>query len=237
MRWRQMVRVCTLVLIAGLVAVIVVLHDKDTVILTVITFVLLLFLPSKRAWLGIIGLAVLFADVAFFTGSAAYSNVKAHEKLTSIAPPAAFAALSVLGAVTALVALVRYRSKAKGTGAPLGLAAVAVVAFAGVLVASLVAGTNGNRPQPGDAVIHAKNTAFSTKTLTARSKAGEVTVFASNADFFWHTFTVDSLHVDLRVPEGGHRRLTFAAKPGRYKFRCAVPGHALAGMKGTLVVR
>jgi len=51
MHWRQTARILTLLLIAGLVAVIVTIHDKDAVLLTVVTFVLLLFLPrSGRGW-------------------------------------------------------------------------------------------------------------------------------------------------------------------------------------------
>src|SRR5207253_4399773 len=84
MRWRQALRVFTLLLIAGLIVVIVLIHDKDVVALTVITFVLLLFLPSKRAWVGVIGLTLLFADVLFFTGAAALSNIRHHETLTTV---------------------------------------------------------------------------------------------------------------------------------------------------------
>jgi plastocyanin len=244
MRWRQALRVLTLLLIAGLVAVILVLHDKDAVILAVITFVLLLFLPSKRAWVGVTGLTVLFADVLFFTGSAALSNIRHHEKLTSVAPPVAFAALSIVGVLAGLVALVRYRSTAKGARGPLVVGVMGVLVFGAALVTSAVAGTDGGRSRTGDIRLLAQNTKFSPKTLRFTAAGGKVqlastakvTVFVTNKDFFWHTFTVDALHVDLRVPEGGHRRVTFDAAPGNYKFTCAVPGHTQAGMKGTLVV-
>ena len=236
MRWRQALRVLTLLLIAGLVAVIVVIHDKDAVILLVITFILLLFLPSKRAWVGVTALTVLFADVLFFTGSAAISNIRHHERLVSVAPPAAFAAVSVAGVLAGLFALVRYRSTAKG-GATVAFGILAVLVFAGALVTSAVAGTDGGTARTGDTRLLMQNTAFSPKHLTATAKGDKVTVFVTNKDFWWHTFTVDGTDVDLRVPEGGHRRVTFAVSPGRtYKFHCAVPGHTQAGMKGTLVV-
>jgi len=151
-----------------------------------------------------------------------------------VAPPAAFAALSGLGTLTALIALIRYRVKDKSARGPLRLSALAVVVFAVAIVANLAVGTAGTRPHAGDLRLRAKNTAFSTKHLTAHSE--KVAVFVTNGDFFWHTFTIDKLHVDLRIPEGGHRRVTFTAPPGRYTFHCRVPGHTQAGMKGTLVV-
>ena len=50
------------------------------------------------------------------------------------------------------------------------------------------------------------------------------------------TFTIDALHVNVDVPIGANRRVTFSAAPGRYEFYCRVPGHKAAGMKGTLIV-
>lgn len=243
MRWRQALRVLTLLLIAGLIVVIVLIHDKDVVALTVITFILLLFLPSKRAWVGVIGLTLLFADVLFFTGVAALSNIRHHESLTTVAPPAAFAALCVAGVIAGLFALVRYSSNAKG-GGTVALLIVAVLVFAGTLATSAVAGTDGGAAKKSDVRLLAKNTAFRPKHLQfspggdkLQLTAGDVSVFVTNKDFWWHTFTIDKLHVNLRIPEGGHRRVTFKAAPGEYKFYCAIPGHTQAGMKGTLVVK
>jgi len=235
-------RVLTLLLIAGLVAVIVVIHDKDVVALTVITFVLLLFLPSKRAWIGVAGLTLLFADVLFFTGAAALSNIRAHEDLTTVAVPAAFAALCVAGVVAGFLALVRYKSTADG-GRTVALLLLAVVAFGATMATSAVAGTDGGAAKSGDVRLVAKDTKFRPKQLKfsaangeTQLTAGKVSVFVTNKDFWWHTFTIDKLNVNLRIPEGGHRRITFDAPPGTYKFYCAVPGHTQAGMKGTLVV-
>jgi uncharacterized cupredoxin-like copper-binding protein len=35
---------------------------------------------------------------------------------------------------------------------------------------------------------------------------------------------------------GGTKTLSVSLKPGTYTFECTVPGHAAAGMKGTLTV-
>ena len=47
-----------------------------------------------------------------------------------------------------------------------------------------------------------------------RGQTREVTAAFTNHDLFWHTFTIDGLGVDLKVPVGGHRRVTFTANAG-----------------------
>ena len=79
-----------------------------------------------------------------------------------------------------------------------------------------------------------RNTAFLQKTLTAQG--GSISVAVANHDLFWHTFTIDALHVNVDVPIGANRRVTFNAPPGRYEFYCRVPGHRAAGMHGILTV-
>ena len=76
-----------------------------------------------------------------------------------------------------------------------------------------------------------------TATWPLRAGAGRVTVAVRNRDLFWHTFTIDRLGVEVRSPVGRLRTATFEARPGRYSFYCAIPGHATLGMRGTLTVR
>ena len=64
-----------------------------------------------------------------------------------------------------------------------------------------------------------------------------MTVSLANHDLFWHTFTIERLGVNLDVPVGGSRSVTFTAALGTYTFICRIPGHAAAGMRGTLTVR
>ena len=65
---------------------------------------------------------------------------------------------------------------------------------------------------------------------------GRVTVGVRNSDLFWHTFTIDAAGVDVAVPVGAVRQAAFDAAPGSYTFYCKIPGHAQAGMRGTLTV-
>ena len=77
--------------------------------------------------------------------------------------------------------------------------------------------------------------AFSTTALSATS--GDVTVHLSNGDLFWHTFTIDALDVNEPVPVRDELTISFKAQPGTHSFNCVIPGHASAGMRGTLTVR
>ena len=86
----------------------------------------------------------------------------------------------------------------------------------------------------GDVRVEMRNTAFLEKTLTAQG--GSISVAVANHDLFWHTFTIDALHVNVDAPIGANRRVTFDAAPGRYEFYCRVPGHRAAGMHGILIV-
>ena len=80
-----------------------------------------------------------------------------------------------------------------------------------------------------------ENMAYSNASLI--SNAGQVGVRLNNKDLFWHTFTIDALGVDLKVPVNGDEAVTFTAAPGTYDFYCTIPGHAQMGMRGTLIVR
>src|SRR5207248_1382995 len=99
-----------------------------------------------------------------FTGAAALSNIRHHETLTTVAPPAAFAALCVAGVIAGLFALVRYSSTAKG-GGTIPLLIIAVLVFGGALATSAAAGTDGGAAKKGDIRLVAKDTKFSPKKL------------------------------------------------------------------------
>jgi plastocyanin len=79
---------------------------------------------------------------------------------------------------------------------------------------------------------------FDKTSLTA--KAGKVTVAFTNKAPLSHNFTIQSASgaTVAATPtfNGGTKTLTATLKPGKYTFLCTVPGHAMAGMKGTLTV-
>lgn len=79
---------------------------------------------------------------------------------------------------------------------------------------------------------------FDKTSLTA--KAGKVTIAFTNKAPLGHNFTIESPSgakvAATPTFDGGTKTVTATLKPGKYTFLCTVPGHAMAGMKGTLTV-
>jgi uncharacterized cupredoxin-like copper-binding protein len=78
------------------------------------------------------------------------------------------------------------------------------------------------------------NAAYSSTNISATSR--QVTLYVTNDDLFWHTVTIDQLGVELHLPVGSHRRITFTAPPGTYTLYCRIPGHRQTGMQGTITL-
>ncbi len=180
-------------------------------------------------------LGLLFLDVLFFTVTGTVSNLRHREQLGAVVVPAALAAISLVGAVAAVAsALARRRPAAGGTPAWIVVGA-AVAGFVLALALPVATGIAEQQQRPEELPLRMSNTAYSSTSLTA--KPGPVTVYVTNADLFWHTFTIDELGVEIKVPRDGHRRVTFTAASGKtYTYYCRVPGHAQAGMRGTVTV-
>lgn len=79
---------------------------------------------------------------------------------------------------------------------------------------------------------------FDKKTLTAH--AGKVTLVLANKSVMPHNVAIKGNGVDAKGPVVGPGKtstVTAELKPGTYTFYCTVPGHAQAGMRGTLTVK
>ena len=75
---------------------------------------------------------------------------------------------------------------------------------------------------------------LSTKTLW---RPGRVTFVVTNAGHLLHDFRINGKQTPLIKP-GKTARLTVTfRKKGRYPYKCTVPGHAAAGMRGVFTVR
>jgi plastocyanin len=168
---------------------------------------------------------------------AAASNSTHKGGFTDLLIPLSLAVISVAGALASVGSLFSHK-RPEGEGHTAAVVAQAAIA---VFIVALIAGTVAQRSskseasQTGDIKLEMRNTAFLQTELSAHS--GTIAVAVSNHDLFWHTFTIDALHVNIDTPIGADRRITFTAPPGRYEFYCRVPGHRAAGMKGTLTVQ
>jgi plastocyanin len=205
------------------------LRDREALAFAAVLAAGLALLRLRRGLVGRVVLFLVFLDVEFWMATAAFSNVSHRGTLRYVVVPMALAVASLAGLMAAVGA---QRGAGGGVARTVAVAAVAVFVVA-VGVSRLPGVGRSDKAQAGDLTISAKDVKFSTKSLSSR--AGTVAVRMTNHDLFWHTFTVDKLGVDLRVPVGAARRVTFTALPGTYEFHCAIPGHK-SSMHGTLTI-
>ena len=109
----------------------------------------------------------------------------------------------------------------------------AAVAAAGLSAVAVAATTRSLKNGTGELT-------YSAKRLTATP--GQVTITYRNTGNIPHNIAVRGAKlrrpvVGKVVPKGGTSRVRTRLRAGTYTFYCSVPGHAQAGMKGTLVVR
>jgi plastocyanin len=210
-------------------------QDRDALAVAAVMLLGAGLLRLRGGLAGLLLLCLSFANLELWMLPAALSNAGHRQGLAGILLPGALAAISLAGLVAGVAAIARRRDPAAGGAAArrAGLGAIAVVAVA-LVVAAAVGPGPGRPPPAGELALDFSNTAFHPATLTAPN--GQVTVQLTNRDLFWHSFTIDQLAVNVDVPVGGARQVTFTVPPGSYQFYCRVPGHRQAGMVGTLRV-
>jgi plastocyanin len=80
--------------------------------------------------------------------------------------------------------------------------------------------------------------AYDTTTLT--SKSGKVTIDFDNPSALEHDVAIEQDGKEIAISETiaeGKTSVTADLAPGTYTFLCTVPGHAEAGMEGTLEIK
>jgi plastocyanin len=71
----------------------------------------------------------------------------------------------------------------------------------------------------------------------AAAPAGSLTVNSQNKSQTPHDISIVGKATGKVVKGGGTSTVKVSLPPGKYTFECTVPGHAAAGMKGTLTVK
>ena len=214
--------------------------DKEALILGggfAIAVVVSLAVPRMRTILHI-GLGLLFANVLFWMATAAIANASPHQDVaaTDAFIPIALSVASLTGLVGIIVGGVDRRRPVPGATP---MAVGATVLILGAVLWTQVTGLHDRERLTGgvDAEVAFGNMVFEPDRIELPAGVhGVLDIATRNRDLFWHTFTIDELDVDLRVPVGARRRATFDAPPGTYEYYCAIPGHRTLGMKGVLVV-
>jgi nitrite reductase (NO-forming) len=112
-------------------------------------------------------------------------------------------------------------------------AGVAVV-FASFAVAGPVLAARTNA-QATSVKVTATEFKFALSPASA-AKPGAVTFTIVNKGHLAHDFSIAGKKSAMIKP-GKTGKLTVTLKAGKYPYKCTVPGHAAAGMKGTFVVK
>ncbi|HVS04716.1 MAG TPA: cupredoxin domain-containing protein [Candidatus Dormibacteraeota bacterium] len=226
--------------VAMLQAVVGIAHfDREALAFAVLFAIGVVILARARQRRGVytaavIVLGLLFTDVAFWMITATWSNARNHEQLLYIVEPLALACASVAGLIAVAGRLLDRRQRAAQSAAA-AVTIGAIATFVLCLGAAAVTGWGKEQTQgPNDLALRIHNTAYSSASITATSH--QVTLYVTNDDLFWHTVTIDQLAVELPLPVGSHRRITFTAPSGTYTFYCRIPGHRQAGMVGTITI-
>ncbi len=235
MTWKRLLRLAALT--EGLLLMIAafVLGDQEAFAFGVVALVAFALLHWRGGRVGGVLLVLLFLDVAAWMLPGALSNLANAAGVAALVFPAALGLNSVVGLVAAIAAVLRRAHPTADGTAALSVALTATAAFVVVLGIGVVADAARAQRAPAGIALESWKAAFSTNAIETQS--GQVTLRMTNRDLFWHTFTIDALGVDLRVPVNGEQSVTFTAAPGTYTFYCAIPGHESIGMRGTLTVR
>jgi uncharacterized cupredoxin-like copper-binding protein len=117
----------------------------------------------------------------------------------------------------------------------LTLAAVAIMALAVVQFASA---RTGPQAHASATTISVSGKEFSFK-LSSKSIArpGKVTFNFKNVGHILHDFSINGKKTPMIKPGKTAKLAVTFKKKGKYAYRCTVPGHAAAGMRGVFTVR
>ena len=91
----------------------------------------------------------------------------------------------------------------------------------------------------GTLKLEASATELAFDTTTLKSEPGEVTIDLTNPSAIGHNIAIEQgseILAESETVAEGKASVTQSLAPGEYTFLCTVPGHAEAGMEGTLTV-
>ena len=114
-------------------------------------------------------------------------------------------------------------------------AGIAVV-FASFAVAGPVLAAPSHARHAQGAAVKVTASEFKFVLSPTSAKAGSVTFTVVNKGHLGHDFAIAGKKTAVIAP-GKTGTLTVTLKAGKYPYKCTVPGHAAAGMKGIFVVK
>ena len=116
------------------------------------------------------------------------------------------------------------------------LGAGIAVAFAAFALAGPALAAPAHARHAAGSPIKVTATEFKFKLSSTSVAAGSVTFAIVNKGKLAHDFSIAGKKSALIAP-GKSGKLTVTLKAGKYPYKCTVPGHAAAGMKGIFIVK
>ena len=116
------------------------------------------------------------------------------------------------------------------------LGAGIAVAFAAFALAGPAVAAPAHARHAAGSPVKVTASEFKFKLSSSSVTAGSVTFTIVNTGKLAHDFAIAGKKSALIAP-GKSGKLTVTLKTGKYPYKCTVPGHAAAGMKGTFVVK
>lgn len=110
-----------------------------------------------------------------------------------------------------------------------------VASPSGSPVASPVGTPDGAGAVPTTVTVESVDIDFIPEALTIPAKT-DVTVSLPNNGRIPHNFSIDELDINETFQAGDAPQIVINAPAGTYEYYCNIPGHAPAGMVGTLTV-
>ncbi len=105
-----------------------------------------------------------------------------------------------------------------------------------VFLALSLAACSGSSLEAQRLTLHARDIAFDVTALEVKANQ-PVSLTYVNEGLIDHAFKIEGLLDEAKVKPGEMHTFTFTpTQAGQFKFICAMPGHEMAGMAGTLTV-
>lgn len=84
--------------------------------------------------------------------------------------------------------------------------------------------------------VSATEMRFAPAALRAQADT-PVVIQVENTGDIVHTFSINELGIDVKVPPGEQREFTMKAPGGRYSYVCRILDHEGLGMAGTMLIK
>lgn len=185
--------------------------------------------PGKAGVTGAVLASLSAAMFTFFGGPFVFVLLQDPET-PEVIPVVSALLLSLSILVSSIVLAIKGKGRAfepSRAARAIGSAVLVLIVAVAAWNVYLLSTVESEAAQAADIRITTEDFEFRPASLSA--SAGTVSVHLTNRDTTLHTFTIESLDVDVSVPPGRSVRATFSADAGEYRFICRPHAPDMAG--------